>query len=160
METVILRENHVKGLFLAHAQSLELVNLTSLLTYQNNPHIRGNVMTILIPQLIWHWKYEIIEFHIRNASNNISHLINQKQSDIFQMRLLVTKKWKHGKKEGLFWLSVILVEGYSDYYCRWLFYSDASFGFIFTVLWIQLSSLLPPTQIYIGPAGFNLAFWM
>ena len=47
--------------------------------------------------------------------------------------------------------------GYSDYYCRWLFYSNVSFWLhFFTVLEIQLSSLLPQKQVYLGPADFLL----
>ena len=50
-------------------------------------------------------------------------------------------KWA---KEG-----AVLIGGYSNYYCRGLFYSIVSFGFIFTVLEIQLSSLLSLKQVYI-----------
>ena len=49
---------------------------------------------------------------------------------------------------------VILTGGYSDYYCKRLLYSMYPFGFIFTVLYIQLSSLLLQEQVYSGIIDF------
>ena len=52
-------------------------------------------------------------------------------------------------KKGLFWkgaILIVIVEGYSI-----LMYL---FGFMFTVLQIQFSSLLPEKQHYIGPTDF------
>ena len=73
---------------------------------------------IRIPLFIWHWREKIIEFHIRNASNNILHSVNQKRPDIFQTRRLVSQK-------------VIKQRGYSDCSCRELIYSNVSFWFHF-----------------------------
>ena len=42
---------------------------------------------------------------------------------------------------------VILTRDYSDYYCKMPLYSMYHFGFIFIVLKIQLSSLLPQEQV-------------
>ena len=54
------------------------------------------------------------------------------------------------------------IRGYSDY-CQWLFHSNVSFGLIFTVLYIQLSSLvgslLPLKQDYIVPQTYIWAIF-
>ena len=50
MQTVITHENHLDGFFLTHAQSSEVIILTSFLSYQNSPNIRA----ILIPPFTSH----------------------------------------------------------------------------------------------------------
>ena len=50
----------------------------------------------------------------------------------------------------------ILIGGYSDYHCRGLSILMYLSGFIFTVLYIQLSSFLSQTQVYIGSTDFYL----
>ena len=47
---------------------------------------------------------DITEFHVRDATNNIWHSVNQKRPDIFQARLLVSQNVIEWTKEGLFWL--------------------------------------------------------
>ena len=49
---------------------------------------------------------------------------------------------------------VILTGGYSDCYCKRPLYFMYLSGFIFTVLYIQLSSLLPQEQVYGLLAGY------
>ena len=66
-----------------------------------------------------------------------------------QMRHLVSKKCRIMVKKR-----VILTGDHSDYYCKRLLYSMYPFGFIFTVLYIQLSSLLLQEQVYSGLINF------
>ena len=73
----------------------------------------------------------------------------QMRPDTIQTRQLVSKKRRKMVKKG-----VILTGGYSDNYCKRPLYSMYLFGFIFTVLKIQFSSLLPQEQVYSGIIDF------
>ena len=85
----------------------------------------------------------------RNSMINIftteirTHLA-QTRPDTMQTRLLVSKKKSKWLKRGY------SDRGYSDHYCKGPLYSMHLFGFIFTVLYIQLSFLLPQEQVYSG----------
>ena len=56
-------KNHVDSFFLTHTQFEEIINLD-----------------FIFAPIISHWKDDITEFHIRNASNNISHSVDRKRS--------------------------------------------------------------------------------
>ena len=66
---------------------------------------------ILIPLFISHWKDDITEFHIRNASNNILHSVNQEKARYPPIEAFCDPKSDKMDKRG-----TILIGGYSDYY--------------------------------------------